>query len=39
MMKIPLDATRVIQGLLLFFVLACDLLVLHRLRLARRAAA
>lgn len=37
MMKIPLDATRVIQGLLLFFVLACDLLVLHRPRLARRA--
>lgn len=39
MMKIPLDATRVIQGLLLFFVLACDLLVLHRPRLARRATA
>ena len=39
MMKIPLDATRVIQGLLLFFVLACDLLVLHRLRLARRGGA
>lgn len=39
MMKIPLDATRVIQGLLLFFVLACDLLVLHRPRLARRAMA
>jgi simple sugar transport system permease protein len=36
MLRLPLDATRVIQGLLLFFVLACDLLVLHRLRLARR---
>lgn len=34
-MKIPLNATRVIQGLLLFFVLACDLLILHRVRILR----
>jgi simple sugar transport system permease protein len=33
MMKIPLNATRVLQGLLLFFVLACDLLILYRVRL------
>jgi simple sugar transport system permease protein len=32
MMKIPLNATRVLQGLLLFFVLACDLLILYRIR-------
>jgi ABC-type uncharacterized transport system permease subunit len=35
MMKIPLNATRVLQGLLLFFVLACDLLILYRIRILR----
>ncbi|MFO0294703.1 MAG: ABC transporter permease [Rhodospirillales bacterium] len=37
MMKIPLNATRVLQGLLLFLVLACDLLILHRIRIVRAA--
>lgn len=37
MMKIPLNLTRVLQGLLLFFVLACDLLILYRVRLVRAA--
>jgi general nucleoside transport system permease protein len=37
MMKIPLNVTRVLQGLLLFFVLACDLLVVYRVRLVRAA--
>jgi general nucleoside transport system permease protein len=32
-LKVPIDITRVIQGLLLFFVLACDVLILYRLRL------
>ena len=32
-MKIPLDLTKVFQGILLFYVLACDLLILHRIRL------
>ncbi len=32
MMKIPLNLTRVLQGLLLFFVLACDLLILYRVK-------
>jgi len=32
-MKIPLDVTKVFQGILLFYVLACDSLVLYRLRL------
>lgn len=31
-MKIPQDVTRVIQGVLLFYVLACDSLILHRIR-------
>jgi ABC-type uncharacterized transport system permease subunit len=35
-LRLPLDATRVIQGLLLFFVLACDSLVTYRVRLASR---
>mgnify|MGYP005846470815 CR=1 FL=1 len=39
MLRIPLDATRVFQGLLLFFVLACDTLLAYRVRLVRRAAA
>ena len=29
-MKIPLDVTKVFQGILLFYVLACDSLILHR---------
>ncbi len=33
MLQLPLDATRVLQGLLLFFVLACDTLLLYRPRL------
>jgi ABC-type uncharacterized transport system permease subunit len=32
-MRIPLDVTRVFQGLLLFFVLGCDTFILYRLRL------
>jgi general nucleoside transport system permease protein len=32
-MKIPLDLTKVFQGILLFYVLACDSLILHRIRL------
>src|SRR5262245_6228299 len=39
-MKIPLDLTKVFQGILLFFVLACDSLILYRIRLihSRKAA-
>jgi len=32
-MKIPLDLTKVFQGILLFFVLACDSMILYRVRL------
>jgi general nucleoside transport system permease protein len=32
-MRIPLDLTKVFQGILLFYVLACDSLVLYRIRL------
>src|SRR6202171_4563968 len=32
-MKIPLDLTKVFQGLLLFYVLACDSLIVYRFRL------
>ena len=32
-MKIPLDVTKVFQGLLLFYVLACDSLILYRFKL------
>jgi simple sugar transport system permease protein len=32
-MKIPLDLTKVFQGILLFFVLACDSLIVYRIRL------
>jgi len=39
MLRLPLDATRVFQGLLLFYVLACDTLLLYRPRLVRSAAA
>jgi len=31
-MRIPLDLTKVFQGILLFYVLACDSLILYRLR-------
>ncbi len=39
MLRLPLDATRVLQGLLLFFVLACDSLLLYRFRFVREARA
>jgi len=32
-MKIPLDLTKVFQGILLFYVLACDSMILYRIRL------
>jgi simple sugar transport system permease protein len=35
MLRLPLDVTRVFQGLLLFYVLACDALLLYRVRLVR----
>ena len=35
MLRLPLDVTRVVQGLLLFYVLACDTLLLYRPRLVR----
>jgi simple sugar transport system permease protein len=35
-MKIPLDLTKVFQGILLFYVLACDSLIVYRVRLVRR---
>jgi general nucleoside transport system permease protein len=31
-LKVPLDLTKVFQGMLLFFVLACDSLILYRIR-------
>jgi len=34
-LKIPLDLTKVFQGILLFYVLACDSLTIYRLRLIR----
>jgi general nucleoside transport system permease protein len=34
-LKVPLDLTKVFQGILLFFVLACDTLILYRIRLIR----
>jgi ABC-type uncharacterized transport system permease subunit len=33
--KVPLDLTKVFQGILLFYVLACDSLILYRIRLIR----
>ena len=33
-MKIPFDVTKVFQGILLFYVLACDSLILYRFRLS-----
>ena len=32
-LKVPLDLTKVFQGILLFYVLACDSLIVHRIRL------
>ncbi|MGY3290228.1 ABC-type uncharacterized transport system permease subunit [Bradyrhizobium sp. LM3.2] len=32
-MKVPLDVTKVFQGILLFYVLACDSLILYRFKL------
>ncbi len=32
-MKIPLDVTKVFQGILLFYVLACDSMIVYRMRL------
>ena len=32
-MKIPLDMTKVFQGILLFYVLACDSMILYRIKL------
>jgi ABC-type uncharacterized transport system permease subunit len=34
-MKIPLDLTKVFQGILLFYVLACDSMIVYRIRLIR----
>jgi general nucleoside transport system permease protein len=34
-LKVPLDLTKVFQGILLFFVLACDSLGVYRIRLVR----
>ncbi len=34
-MKIPLDLTKVFQGILLFYVLACNSMIVHRIRLLR----
>jgi simple sugar transport system permease protein len=31
-LKVPLDLTKVFQGILLFYVLACDTLILYRPR-------
>jgi simple sugar transport system permease protein len=39
LLRLPLDVTRVVQGLLLFYVLACDTLLLYRPRLVRGAPA
>jgi ABC-type uncharacterized transport system permease subunit len=33
--KVPLDLTKVFQGILLFFVLACDSLIVYRIRFIR----
>jgi ABC-type uncharacterized transport system permease subunit len=34
--KVPLDLTKVLQGILLFYVLACDSLITYRVRLIRK---
>jgi general nucleoside transport system permease protein len=35
LMKVPLDLTRVCQGILLFYVLACDSMIVYRIRVLR----
>ena len=37
MIKVPLDLTKVIQGILLFYVLACDSMIVYRARLLHTA--
>jgi simple sugar transport system permease protein len=37
-LQVPLDLTNVLQGVLLFYVLACDSLILYRVRLIRSVA-
>jgi len=37
MIKVPLDLTKVIQGILLFYVLACDSMIVYRVRLLHTA--
>lgn len=39
MLQMPLDVTRVFQGLLLFYVLGCDTMLLYRVRWVREQAA
>jgi simple sugar transport system permease protein len=34
-LKVPLDLTKVFQGILLFYVLACDSLIIYRIRVLR----
>jgi simple sugar transport system permease protein len=34
-LRVPLDLTKVFQGILLFYVLACDSLIVYRIRLVR----
>jgi simple sugar transport system permease protein len=36
-LKVPLDLTKVFQGILLFYVLACDSMIVYRLRFVRAA--
>jgi general nucleoside transport system permease protein len=36
-LKVPLDLTKVFQGILLFYVLACDSMIAYRIRLLRTA--
>jgi simple sugar transport system permease protein len=36
-LKVPLDLTKVLQGILLFYVLACDSLIIYRIRILRTA--
>ena len=38
MLQLPRNVTGIFQGMLLFFLLACDTLILYRVRLGRRAA-
>jgi ABC-type uncharacterized transport system permease subunit len=33
--KVPLDLTKVFQGILLFYVLACDSMIIYRIRFIR----